>query len=210
MIHHGLASDRLEYTFSNGFGAMVSTVKKLWSVKEIAQMYQNIQIMTNEEGLPELGFQNIEMAERFVHGMSELSMVYNCNAQIFLMQFLADILKKCLEKKWINKGDLYRLSEKEIIEKMEHLPEDNPSKCFAIWKNATQIQESDEKPVGKYSVHIENLKVRYINPLVKIGSQVRRISEISSEAQQDIQKALHSKTKKYAYLDFGEFTFGES
>ena len=46
------------------------------------------------------------------------------------------------------------------------------------------------------------MKVRYIDPLVKVSNQAVRVSQISKKAKQDIDKALAFKTRKYAYLDF--------
>lgn len=193
-----LASDRLEYTFSNGFGV----TKKIWNLTEIEEIYQNIEVLENEKGIPELGFTDIKMAEKFVHTMSELSSLYIVNKTLFSMQFLADILKKMKDKNLITINDLYQLSEKEVMEKFENLTENNIAECFKIWKNATEIKESEEKVEGKYCVHIEKVKIRYINPLVKLPNKTVRVSEISPKAKQDIEKALQFRTKKYAYLDF--------
>ncbi len=194
-----LSSDRLEYTLSNGFGVL----KKLWNLEEMKEIYANIEIQKNEQGLRELGFKNLEMAEKFVANMSILSSSYIDGKTKFSMQFLADIMKKMLQKNWITVKDLYELSEQEVIEKIENCKQDNIAECFKKWKNATQIEESDIPPVGIYAVHIEKVKIRYINPLVRVAeNQYKRISEVSSKAKQDIEKALHFKTKKYAYLDF--------
>ena len=118
------------------------------------------------------------------------------------MQLLADIMKKMNSKNLISKSDLYKYSEKEIIEKIENCHEDNISNCFNAWKNATQINESDIMPQGKYFVSVEKLKIRYINPLVRYGNEYVRVIEISDKAREDIESTLHAKTKKYAYLDF--------
>lgn len=193
-----LSSDRLEYTLSNGLGA----TEKIWGLEEIKEIYQNIEVQENEEGIKELGFKNKEIAEKFVHTMSMLSSMYNRSKTKFSMQFLADIMKKMSEKNLITVNDLYNLSEKEVIEKIENCEEDNISKCFKIWKDATEINESDTKVLDKYTVSIEKIKTRYINPLVKIGQEYIRIQGVSDKAKKDIQNALNFKTKKYVYLDF--------
>lgn len=181
-----------------GFGA----VAKLWNLKEIEEVYQNLEILMNEQGVQELGFKNIEMAEKLVQVASTLSPLYNANQTKFSMQFLADIMKKMKDKNLITIKDLYQLSEKEVIEKIENCAEGNIAECFKIWRNATKIMESDEKVEGKYCVKLEKVKVRYINPLVKISDKPVRVSEISEKARQDIEKALQFKTRKYAYLNF--------
>lgn len=193
-----LSSDRLEYTLSNGLGA----TKEVWSLEEVKQIYQSIQIQKNEEGIDELGFRNQKMAEKFVHGMSQLSTVYIENRTKFSMQFLADIMKKMSTKNLISKKDLYDLSEKEVIQRIENCEWNNIAKNFHIWKNATTIQESETQVMDKYCVSIMNPKIRYIVPLVEIENKYIRLNKISEEANKDIERAKNFKTKKYAYLDF--------
>lgn len=191
-----LSADRLEYTLSNGLGAC----KNIWNLEEVKEIYENIEIQKNEQGIEELGFKDIEIAEKFVKGMRRLSNSYIDNKTKFSMQFLADIMKIMSSQNLITKKDLYELSEKEVIEKIENCDYAEISQKFDMWKNAHEIKESDEKVKDKYCVSID-AKIRYINPLVN-GI---RISEISEVAKEEIQKALEFKTKKYAYLDFDNF-----
>ena len=191
-----LSADRLEYTLSNGLGAC----KNIWNMEDVKEIYENIEIQKNEQGIEELGFKDIKIAEKFVKGMRILSNSYIDNKTKFSMQFLADIMKIMSSQNLITKKDLYELSEKEVIEKIEKCDYAEISQKFDMWKNAHEIKESDEKVKDKYCVSID-AKIRYINPLVN-GI---RISEISEVAKEEIQKALEFKTKKYAYLDFDNF-----
>ncbi len=191
-----LSADRLEYTLSNGLGAC----KNIWSLEDVKEIYENIEIQKNEQGIEELGFKDIKIAEKFVKGMRRLSNSYIDNKRKFSMQFLADIMKIMSSQNLITKKDLYELSEKEVIERIENCDYAEISQKFDMWKNAHEIKESDEKVKDKYCVSID-AKIRYINPLVN-GI---RISEISEVAKEEIQKALEFKTKKYAYLDFDNF-----
>ena len=191
-----LSADRLEYTLSNGLGAC----KNIWNMEDVKEIYENIEIQKNEQGIEELGFKDIKIAEKFVKGMRILSNSYIDNRTKFSMQFLADIMKIMSSQNLITKKDLYELSEKEVIEKIEKCDYAEISQKFDMWKNAHEIKESDEKVKDKYCVSID-AKIRYINPLVN-GI---RISEISEVAKEEIQKALEFKTKKYAYLGFDNF-----
>ena len=191
-----LSADRLEYTFSNG----LDVCKNIWNLEEVKEIYENIEIQKNEQGIEELGFKDIKIAEKFVKGMRILSNSYIDNRTKFSMQFLADIMKIMSSQNLITKKDLYELSEKEVIERIENCDYAEISQKFDMWKNAHEIKESDEKVKDKYCVSID-AKIRYINPLVN-GI---RISEISEVAKEEIQKALEFKTKKYAYLDFDNF-----
>lgn len=193
-----LSSDRLEYTLSNALGA----TEKIWNLREIEEIYNNIEIQTNENGIQELGFKNLEIAEKFVHTMSILSRLYRREKTVFSMQLLADIMKKMSNQNMITINDLYKLSEKQIIEKIEHCDDKKISNCFNIWKNATKINTSDTLPINKYFVSIEKMKIRYINPLIKNNGTYNRIYNISENAKKDIDKTFDYKTAKYTYLDF--------
>lgn len=192
-----LAADRLEYTFSNGMGVRI----KLWNLDEIKQIYENIEVQTNEDGLPELGFKDLTIAEKFVHTMSKLSSSYIDSKTKYTMELLAIIMKKMSARNLITVKDLYTLSEKEVIEKIEDCKYDNISENFSIWKNATEVHESDSLVENKYCIELKG-KMRYIVPLVKQGNKYIRINELSESAKVNINKALNFKTKKYAYLDF--------
>lgn len=192
-----LAADRLEYTLSNGLGA----TSKLWNLEEVKEIYQNIEVQKNEEKIEELGFKNQEIAEKFVQGMSILSSCYITNEVKFSMQFLADIIKKMSELNLIKVEDLYKLSEKEVIEKIEHCNYNGIAECFKLWENANKIEESDNEVQDKYTVSV-NAKIRYIIPLVNVDNKYIRIDKVSEKAKEDIEKAISFKTKRYAYLNF--------
>lgn len=193
-----LSSDRLEYTLSNGFGVR----KNLWNLDEIKEIYENIEIQKNEDGIEELGFKDKEIAEKFVKNMSILSKSYMDNRTKLSMQLLADIVKKMSEEKQITKNDLYNLSEKEIMGKIKNCKCDDIAQTFIKWKNAEKVYESDILVENTYCKSIK-AKIRYINPLVREEDNYIRIKKISENAKRDINNCLEFKTKKYAYFDFG-------
>ena len=195
-----LSSDRLEYTLSNGYGV----TEKIWGLNDIKEVYKDIAILKNEDGIDELGFNSLEKAEKFVETMSKLSRLYRRNKTKFTMQFLADTMKKMSEAGLITVSDLYKYSEKEVMQMIENSSLENISDAFKMWKNTDSINESDIKPENDiYFVSIDNVKVRYINPLVRMESgEVKRIADISEKAKDAIKHAKEYKTKKYVYLDF--------
>lgn len=191
-----LSSDRLEYTFSNGLGA----TEKIWGLGDIEEIYNNIEIQENENGIEELGFKDLKIAEKFVHTMSILSRSYRKEKTVFSMQLLADIIKKMYNKNMISINDLYKLSEKEIIAKIECCGDENITNIFNVWKNAIKVNTSEILPTNTYFVNIEKTKIRYINPLVRNNGKYERIYNISESAKNDIDKTLNFKTAKYIYL----------
>ena len=192
-----LAADRLEYNFSNGM-----VLKQVWkNLEDIKDVYDDLTILKNEDDIIELGFEHIEKAEKYISIVSKLWPVWISKEDKVVMQFIADTVKKLYEAGEINKKDLYTLSEAEIINKIETTQIPNVAECFKKFRNSTQVEESDEEVKGKYCISIK-AKRRYIVPLVKTGSGVKRITEVSEIAKKDIQDYLNWDTKKYAYLDF--------
>lgn len=193
-----LSSDRLEYTLSNGLGA----TEKIWTLDDVKDIYDNIEIQKDEKGVEEVGFKDIAIAEKFVHTMSILSRLYRREKTLFTMQMLADIMKIMSDNNLINVAEMYNLSEKEVIERIEKCNVRNISNGFKTWKNATDILTSEVAPEGKYFVNIEKVKKRYINPLVRYNNEYKRLKNISKKATNDINEALEYKTAKYVFLDF--------
>ena len=191
-----LAADRLEYTLSNGLGAF----KRVWTLEDVKEVYRNIVVLENEDGLPEVGFTDLAVAEKFVRAMRQLSIGYMNADTKFCMQFVADTMRKMSEKGLVTVKDLYTSTEAEIIEKIENCKEGNIARDFKHWREADTVYESDEPVDGKICMNIERAKTRYINPLVKTDNGIKRIKDISKIAEEEIQKALNYKTKKYGYI----------
>ena len=191
-----LSADRLEYTLSNGI-----YFKEVWNLEKISEIYNNIEILENEEGIKELGFKNTEVVEDFIAKASKVWPRWICSEDKTVMQFWADVLKEMSNKKMICKQDLYNLSEYEIIYKIKNCGDKRIQDAYEKFENATKVYESDEKVEGKYCVSVES-KRRYVIPLVKCKDGVKRINEISKNAKENIDNYLNYKTKKYAYFDF--------
>ena len=192
-----LSADRLEYTFSNGLGA----VKKVWDLDDIREIYSNIQIFEKEDGILEMGFTDKAIADNFVEKMSELSLYYMNDKRRFSMQFLADIMKMMSEQKIITVNDLYNIPEKDVVKLIEKCDLYNISNCFKAWRNADDVKTSSVKPSNVYNVNVK-AKKRYINPLVQIDNKLYRINEISQQANDYINKCMEYDFDKYLYMDF--------
>lgn len=184
-----LSSDRLEYTLSNAL--LTYEIEGLDKIKEI---YWDIEIEFNEDGVIELGFKTKKIAREFVRIMSNLSIMYMEDKTRYSMQLLADIINGLSEQNLITLDDLYNKKESEIIEIIES---SKYKEVFNIWKKAKKVKVSEEKPLGVYYVN-HGAKIRYIDPLVR----GQRISSICKIANKNINKALSYDMNKYVYLDF--------
>ena len=133
--------------------------------------------------------------------MSILSKSYIDNRTKISMQLLADIIKKMHEQNLITKNDLYNLSEKEIIKKIEDCQYCDIAQKFDEWRNTEKVYESDIYVENRYCKSIK-AKRRYINPLVREKGDFIRISKISERAKKDIESCMKFEAAKYAYFDF--------
>lgn len=184
-----LSADRLEYSLSNAL-----LTYKLSNIDDIKKIYNDIILDKDEEDTLELSFKSKATALEFIKITSKLSIIYRDDKTRYSMQLLADIIKKLNEDRLITKEDLYNMKESEVI---EIIGNSKYKDIFNIWKNAKNIKVSKEKPENVYFVH-HGAKIRYIDPLVN----KKRISSISEEAKEEIDKNLSYDMNNYVYLDF--------
>ena len=183
-----LSADRLEYSLSNAL-----LVYNQANIEEIKKIYNDLEVQKNEDVVLEIGFKSKEIARDFVDLTSKLSLIYRGNVSRFSMQFLADLVKKLNEDKFIFKEDLYNLSEKDVI---EIIKKSKYKEIFNNWVKSKKVLTSKTKPKGKYSVCC-SAKVRYIDPLCK----GERISKIDKFAKEKIEENFSFDMSNYLYLD---------
>lgn len=184
-----LSADRLEYSLSNAL-----FIFEMLSVESIKEIYNDVEIQTNEENEIELGFKTKKIARNFVKVTSKMSVEYRDDKTRYSMQFIADILKRLSDDKIITKEDLYKLKESEVIDIIES---SKYKEIFNIWRNAKKVKISKEEPKDVYFVH-HGAKVRYIDPLWN----GERISKQCKIAKRMISNNLAYKMDNYIYLDF--------
>ena len=170
-----LSADRLEYSLSNALFTY-----RLLDSEIIKEIYDDIEIQTNEEKEIELGFKTKKIARNFVKVTSRLSVIYREDRTRYSMQLIADILKKLKESEVID-----------IIESSKY------NDIFNIWKNAKKVKISKEKPKNIYYVH-HGAKIRYIDPLFN----GKRISKCCKLANKMIKNNLSYNMDNYVYLNF--------
>ena len=185
-----LSADRLEYSLANMFFAY-----GVADLAEIREIYADIVVQSDENGVKELGYQTKKIARKFVKLTSQLSIFYREDRTRYSMQLIADILKKMSESGRISVADLYQMKESEVIEMI--LASDF-SDAFWAWRKAKKIKKAksfEECPEGVYVVNCQT-KVRYIDPLW----QGERMSKACKIAKGYIEKNLAYKMEGYLYL----------
>lgn len=185
----GLSADRLEYTF----GTAHFVYKEPW--ENIEEIYRDIGVTKNENGIPELYFHSIEKAEYFTKLSLRNSHGFVSDEDRYAMERLAHILRQALRKGCIGKEDLHK-TEKEVIEKL--CRNGNTEKLWKDYTAVCQVQSSREKPEGVYAVNVP-AKKRYIDCLVNTAEGICRISQASPKLGRQIGEFLDVSFDRWLY-----------
>lgn len=163
------------------------------SLKEIKEVYEDIVVLTNEEGHKELGFKTIKTAEKFVEMVFVYAKEQLGNKDNYVLSFVAEMVKKSTKEKLISLEDLYSKKESEIIEVFH--------KNFASWEKFTEVKEIVCTSVQPKNFYVSvNAKKRNVIPLVNHNSKVIRITEISKKAKETYTTLEKYKDALYGYV----------
>lgn len=190
-----LAADRFEYNFSSGL-----CFKRVWDLDRIKRCYDNVIVLVNEDGLEELGFKDIEVAEEYIKTVSNLWPEWVTDKNRVTMQFIADIVKSMNVKGYLNLDDLYNKSEKDIVNIILSCDDEYISDSFKKFQSLTDNISSDYEIKDKYCVCVKSKK-RYIDPLVKTSNGIFRLSKVSKIGKDAIDRYLNMETHEYSALD---------
>ena len=192
-----LSADRLEYTFSSGL-----TFHRVWDLDSIREIYKNIIVAKNEDGIDELAFKDKSVCEKYIHIISKLWPEWVSDKDRTVMQFLADMCKSLNKIGKLDIDDLYILSEKEVISRFNNCDDKYLENAWKLFSNCDKVYKCEEKIKDKYCVNVKS-KTRYINPIVIESGKVRRIYDISNNAKENIDEYLQlPKGGYYTYFDF--------
>lgn len=192
-----LSADRFEYTFSSGL-----TFYRVWELDKIKEIYSNIIVTKNEDGIDELAFRDKAVCEKYISIISKLWPEWVSDKDRTVMQFLADMCKSLNKINKLDIDDLYSLSEAEVINRFKNCDDKYLNKAWEEFSNCDTVFKSEKKTDDKYCVSIKS-KTRYVNPLVIIGDTTKRIYDISEKAKEHIDWYLKlPKGGYYTYFDF--------
>ena len=199
-----LSADRLEYMYPSGLALDGS-----WTFEEIAKTYNNLTILKNEENKDELGFKTIEMAELYCKKFCMIGHILQLNENKLCLQLLSQIMSKAVELNVLKEEDFMTLSESKIIEKIESfiskktmsLEEQKFATMYNTFRKMTKVEHTNHKlPEDEYFCVSLKVKQRYINPLVKVGTNsqlAKRLSEVSDFANKLIKDFLEYEDTKF-------------
>lgn len=191
-----LSADRFEYHFTNGL-----SLSPVFTLDDIRKFYNNVVILKNEEGIDELGFKDLTVAEEYLKKASMLWPLWANERNNVFMNFLGDVCKAMSKEGELTVSDLYKLSEKEVIDKIKNCKNKYISSKFHEFQTNRNVFVSPIELKNKYCVKVK-AKRRYLNPLVKVDNCVKRIYDVSSQSKICIDGYFVNKFDNYGCLDF--------
>lgn len=204
-----LSADRLEYMYPSGMALDGS-----WTMEEIARTYNDISILTDENGQMELGFNHLEIAEEYCEHFCMIGHILQLNENKLTLYLLGQVMNTAVSEGVLQEDDFMTLSESEIINKMRQknlVPvshkvgqknltpmSHSAQKLFNTFEKMTKIEHTNEALLENDYFCI-NLKVkqRYINPLVKVDGKISHLYDVSTKAKMLIDDFLSYEDTAY-------------
>ena len=206
-----LSSDRLEYMFPSGMALDGS-----WDLPSVRRAYEDLEVLRNEEGLPELGFKTLEIAEDYTRRFCMIGHILQLNENKLTLHLLGKIMNLAVEEGILSEPDFMTKAEAEIIGILDKELSQNPkafskersklARLYKTFRTMTKIEHT-QTPLDENEYFCINLKVkqRYINPLVKAANSCTRIREVSSQAKKIIDDFLHYNDTPFGCVKLIDF-----
>lgn len=166
-----LSADRLEYTLGNVVNYGVG------SRETVAAWYNNLVVGRNDEGVDELMFKELQIAEPFALAAIQMSHLYVSDEDRFSMQMLAELMAKHIRRGVLSEADLYT-TELQVIELLLRDPE-----AVADWQRYRAYHKMIT-PKEQGISRIIPAKKRYIDPYVQGRGRVSKLSPAFAEKLQ--------------------------
>ena len=219
-----LSADRLEYMFPSG-----ASLDGSWTFDEIKNCYENICVLQNENGLPELGFSDVKIAELYCEKFCCIGHILQLNENKLTLQLLSEIMNLAVKLNILQENDFMTLSEAQVINRIENwisinkakfdtktefsIKDDSENlenrfaKYYLTFRNMKKIIHTDQKLQGNnyFSVNLK-VKQRFINPLVNSSSHPQYLNKKQNSHYVSIQKPTRlSNISPFAYKIIEDF-----
>ncbi len=148
-----ICADRLDGIILTG----ISWTKNIGK-EDIKNILNNIKLYNNENNEYEIGFTDKEIAKKIVFVNKNINKYCHTNEDNYMMELLADITKKAINKGIIKYSDLYVMNEELLINLLSNSVDTNIRNAISLFK----IIKRNNIP----KIELNNVKDRVINPLV--------------------------------------------
>ncbi len=177
-----LSADRLEYMFPSGLALDGS-----WTFEEIERVYNDLAVLENEDGQPELGFRTIAVAEEYTLHFCLIGHILQLNENKLCLQLLAEVVKEAIALGLLTEEDTMRLSEAEVMARFDEaalrFEKSRFTQLYRTYRTMEHIEHVDAPLPDAFNISMK-VKQRYINPLVQPEGAAKavRIAGVSDKA----------------------------
>ena len=216
-----LSADRLEYMFPSGMALDGS-----WTMDEIRTCYNDLVILKNEEGLDELGFQHLEIAELYCEHFCMIGHILQLNENKLALHLLGQIMNMAEKEGILSEEDFMTLSEKEVMEKLDSVVESSSAvvsirslrehsttvssglaRMYKTFRAMTSIEHTEQAlPENEYFCVSLKVKQRYINPLVVVECPQSGCIETTSTTGKAVRLSEVSSKARTIIEDFKSYS----
>jgi uncharacterized protein len=186
-----LSADRLEYMFPSGM-----ILDGSWDMESFKRVYTDICVMKNEVGIPELGFNNPELAAEYCIRCCQVGLELQKNENKLALSLLGKIITVAVAVGIVSESDCFSLSEHDLLSVFSSAAEKNYRSEFGVlFRTFTRMRSIIHSDVPLPSCYCVSLAVkkRYIDPLVMTESGPVRITKVHSGAAAAVA-AFHAYT----------------
>lgn len=187
-----LSADRLEYMYPSGLALDGS-----WTLEKIQETYNDLLVLKNSEGLDELGFRTLEIAELYCEKFCDIGHILQLNENKLCLHLLGQIMNRAVEAHILTERDFMTLSEKEILVKLEAALADKAfqelKSLYTTFRTMESIKHTDQPLENHFCVKLK-VKQRYIDPLFISG---KPLSQVSKKAKAIIDDFLAWEDKPW-------------
>ena len=206
-----LSADRLEYMFPSGM-ALDGT----WDLPSIDKAYNDITVLKNEDGIDEIGFNTLQIAEDYCRRFCMIGHILQLNENKLTLHMLGQIMNMAVEQGILHEEDFMTKTESEIMEVLDNMASAVPepvegarlTRLYKTFRTMTKIEHTENAlPEEEYFSISLNVKQRYIDPLVDMGQSggVTRLSKVSSFAKKIIDDFKTYSDTKYGCVKLISF-----
>lgn len=163
------------------------------TLAQIQEVYNNMVVLTNEQGRQEIGFQDEEIGEKFSQMVITYAKELQGNTDKYVSKYVSEIVKSSFQKNLITLDDLYTKKETDLVQVFHN--------NFSSWKNfevASSLIRTEEEPQHFYISY--QTKKRSTIPLVKTDDGDRRITTVSNRTEKIYEELEHYQDTKFAYI----------
>lgn len=188
-----LSADRLEYT------CYMSTAMGLISFDTLKKLVEDIYIA--DVGCEkEMCFKTKKYAKKFAEIAIECGRFMSSPLSNIANNFLADTLKAAVEEKVLVEDDFNKLTEDELILKMENSNNLKVLKYWNTFKSFDKVWDSKEEDLDNYCINVK-VKSRYINPLCSENTKPTRIADLDVDIKNNIEDFVTTANTKYCVMN---------